>query len=97
MIKSRVFKISESDFKDPMLTLRYRLESQVGLGESCAICGSSESIEMHHVRHLRKDSVVKPGFTALMSKLNRKQLPVCKPCHRKVHAGTYNGLSLNEL
>lgn len=95
--KSRKFKIGETDFKDPMLALRYRLETQVSLGESCAICGSGESIEMHHVRHLRKDSVVEPGFTSLMSKLNRKQIPVCRPCHRKVHAGLYNGLSLNEL
>lgn len=95
--KTRTFKINKSEFLDPMLSLRYRLESQVSLGEACAICGSSESIEMHHVRHLRKNSVVGTGFTALMSKLNRKQIPVCRSCHLKIHVGAYNGLSLNEL
>jgi hypothetical protein len=95
--KSREFKVSATVFKDPLLSLRYRLESQISLDEVCAVCGSNEGIEMHHVRHLRKDSVVEPGFTALMSKLNRKQIPVCKPCHRSIHAGAYNGLSLNQL
>jgi hypothetical protein len=36
------------------------------------ICDASEYIVMHHVRHIRKTKV--KGFTALMSKLNRKQV-----------------------
>lgn len=85
--KSRAFKINLGKFNDPLLALRYRLESQVNLDRTCAVCGSEDGIEMHHVRHLRKDSVVAPGFTALMSKLNRKQIPVCRPCHKKIHGG----------
>lgn len=37
------------------------------------------------------------GFTALMSKLNRKQIPVCTKCHRKIHDGKYDGMKLGEL
>lgn len=95
--KTRNFKVSQTQFRDPMAALRYRLETQISMAESCAICGVDQGIEMHHVRHLRKDSVVGTGFTALMSKLNRKQIPVCKPCHKKIHKGLYNGLNLNEL
>lgn len=32
-----------------------------------------------------------------MSKLNRKQIPVCLDCHNKIHKGLYNGLSLKDL
>lgn len=83
--KSRAFKIYLAKFNDPLLALRFNLEAQVNLDHTCAVCGSEDEIEMHHVRHLRKDSVVGTGFTALMSKLNRKQLPVCRPCHKKIH------------
>ena len=37
------------------MALRFRLETQVSLDSTCAVCGSEEWIEMHHVRHLRKD------------------------------------------
>jgi hypothetical protein len=30
-----------------------------------------------------------------MSKMNRKQIPLCKECHIKVHAGKYDGPKLN--
>ena len=52
---------------------------------------------MHHVKHLRKEGIKPIGFTALMSKLNRKQIPVCKSCHLKIHKGIYNELSLKDL
>lgn len=52
---------------------------------------------MHHVKHLRKDGIKPTGFVSLMSKLNRKQIPVCKKCHLKIHKGDYNGMKLSEL
>ena len=52
---------------------------------------------MHHVKHIRKGGVKSSGFTALMSQLNRKQIPVCHSCHVKIHNGTYAGTSLKEL
>jgi nicotine oxidoreductase len=79
------------------MVLNYKLDTMRSLDEICAVCGSSEEIEMHHVKHVRKDSVEAEGFTRLMSKLNRKQLPACRPCHKKIHKGLYDGMSLNEL
>ena len=35
------------------------------------------------------------GFTLAMRKLNRKQIPVCSECHRKIHQGEYDGLNLD--
>jgi group II intron reverse transcriptase/maturase len=66
------------------------------LGGPCFACGSTTNIEVHHVRALRKHgSTVSNNFlTRLMSKINRKQIPLCEKCHKKVHAGTYDGPAL---
>ena len=37
------------------------------------------------------------GFTRVMAALNRKQVPVCKACHERIHRGEYDSLSLKEL
>lgn len=93
----RKFRTSSRPFRDPLAVLNYKLRCQSALDEICSVCGSSDRVEMHHVKHLRKGSTPLPGFTGLMSRLNRKQLPVCVPCHQQIHQGNYNGLSLNEL
>ena len=74
--------------------MRYNLRRQKILEDNCLICDASENIvlEEHHVRHIRKTKV--KSFTALMSKLNRKQVAVCKSCHHKTHQGLYEGLIL---
>lgn len=52
---------------------------------------------MHHVKQIRKSNHKAKGFTQLMSKLNRKQIPVCITSHDKIHNGTYDGHSLKDL
>jgi len=52
---------------------------------------------MHHLRHVRKMGQKTRGFDAVMSKLNRKQIPVCKTCHADIHNGRYDGLGLSDL
>jgi hypothetical protein len=67
-------------------------------GFPCLICAASEKVEMHHVRHIRKMGERKPtGFHAVMRVLNRKQIPVCKGCHEKIHRGEYDGIRLHDL
>ena len=74
------------------------MRSRSKLGMPCCICNSSEQVEMHHVRHIRKMGEKKPGgINALLRSLNRKQLPVCIPCHQKIHRGEYDGLRLSDL
>jgi hypothetical protein len=64
------------------------------LWDSCAICGSLEQVEMHHVRHIRKRGETVRGFSLYMAAINRKQLPVCHACHHDIHRGKYDGESL---
>jgi hypothetical protein len=86
------------DKKVDLVQMAIRMRSRSKLGKPCCICNSSEQVEMHHVRHIRKMKGNKAtGFKAIMSALNRKQIPACKSCHRKIHRGKYDGISLKDL
>ncbi len=81
-----------------LVQMAARLRTKSKLGYACCICGGSDTIEMHHVRHIRKMSGQKTrGFLRIMAILNRKQLPVCRACHQKIHTGKYDGLKLEDL
>lgn len=76
----------------------FRTKSKLGITE-CAVkgCLSGDPVEMHHVKHIRKMGKKVSGFTKLMAQINRKQVPLCASCHKKVHRGTYDGLALKDL
>lgn len=61
--------------------------------EPCKVCGSKENIEIHHIRHLRKNKS-KDYLTQIMININRKQVPLCQSCHIKVHKGLYDGAKI---
>jgi group II intron reverse transcriptase/maturase len=66
------------------------------LADECELCGSQESLEVHHIRALadltepgRKDP---PEWVKVMAARQRKTLVVCRDCHRKkIHPGKYDG------
>jgi hypothetical protein len=87
---------SESQEVD-LVRMSVRLRTRSKLGQPCCICGDGNGIAMHHVRHIRKMDSKAQGFTRVMAALNRKQIPVCRQCHAKIHQGKYDGLSLREL
>lgn len=81
-----------------LVRMNIKLRTGSKLGLSCICCGDTEKIEMHHVRHLRKMTQEQAsGFTRVMIAMNRKQVPVCKRCHKLIHSGKYDGLSLHDL
>ena len=89
--------LTEREHPDPLEThVRFRTRSH--LGHPCIICEATVGVQMHHVRHIRKVGG-KPvgGFAWLMRLQNRKQVPVCRECHRKIHRGEYDGLRLADL
>lgn len=84
----------------PLPTYRYvkSLLTKSSLELPCCICDSDVNpIEMHHVKHVRKNGFRYKGFQQQMALLNRKQVPLCKECHQKVHSGLYDGPSLETL
>ena len=76
---------------------RSTFRSMAVLDSPCQLCGSTENVEMHHVRAIRKSThrIKHDYFTAMMSRMNRKQMPVCllffykkkDECHIKIHGG----------
>lgn len=53
----------------------------------CAVCGSREDVEIHHIRNLVDIKDRKADwFRKQMSSINRKQIPLCKEHHIKLHA-----------
>lgn len=74
---------------------KYNIRSLEIFDQPCKICGSTEKIEMHHVRHLKDTLNKKQDYlTDMMRKMNRKQIPVCQNCHNKIHKGEYSGPKL---
>jgi group II intron reverse transcriptase/maturase len=52
----------------------------------CELCGSTDELEMHHVRKL-KNLKGKSDWEVKMIARKRKTLAVCIKCHHKIHAG----------
>ena len=61
------------------------------LAEACEICGSTQDVEVHHIRKLadlnRKGRAEKPLWMQTMSARKRKTLVLCRKCHVDLHAG----------
>jgi len=77
----------------PYYTFDYALRSKRLENAKCVICGVTSNIEMHHRRPL-KSSKTDSTLKGVVKNLARKQIPLCKECHIKVHAGSYFGLGI---
>lgn len=82
---------------DPSPTKYWSKYTRSRLFLNCLICQSSEGVEMHHLRHVRKMGETLRGFAKQMALINRKQIPVCNPCHVRIHNGEYDGVNLKLL
>jgi hypothetical protein len=61
------------------------------LADECELCGSSESVEVHHIRRLadlrRPGKAARPLWVRRMAERQRKTLVVCHACHQAIHHG----------
>jgi hypothetical protein len=53
----------------------------------CTACGSGYRVEMHHIRMMKDLNPKLSYFEKLQVKLRRKQMPLCRDCHMKLHHG----------
>ena len=86
----------DTDKNDP-LDLRVNWRTAYRLAEHCCVCGSIEKVEMHHIKHVRKMGTKVTGFARIIERLNRKQIPTCRVCHERIHAGKYDDIALRDL
>lgn len=94
--------------KPPLLTnpidfnIMHKINSrtQFKMTTQCTVCGAGPPLASHHIRHLKVKTVLGSGFRGfdkIVAALNRKQIPVCLPCHKNIHDGKYDSISLNDL
>jgi group II intron reverse transcriptase/maturase len=61
------------------------------LANACEACGSTENVEVHHLRKLadlnRQGRKSPPEWVRLMASRRRKTLVLCRVCHDNIHAG----------
>ena len=87
------FNTGKKDDKNiglPYYVFDYAIRTKKPFNAQCSICGTNFNVEMHHKRPL-KASKTDNTFNGIKSNLARKQIPLCKKCHSKVHVGSYNG------
>ena len=83
---SRFLISGEEPGPDGIVALRIRAKRAVKLGQHCVICGETEDVEMHHLRHVRKMGSKVKGFSRLMATINRKlNPPVQATSRRRTH------------
>lgn len=73
---------------------RFKLESM------CAICASTEKLELHHINAIHKSKSkgkLFNRFDQMVGSLGRKQICLCRICHNKVTHGEYSGIALKDL
>jgi hypothetical protein len=66
------------------LFVKARLTIRVANLECCA-CGSTRSVEMHHIRHLKDLNKRLDPISRAMAARRRKQIPLCRVCHMHKH------------
>jgi group II intron reverse transcriptase/maturase len=89
--------------KDPFKSLEENWNQKFtksNIFQTCIICGSNERIEMHHVRQikdLRNPKSKKDFYTRQMEAINRKQIPLCKDHHIRLHNNTWTDTERDKL
>ena len=82
------------DRPEPVWNARTELVTRL-LANVCELCGSTENIIVHHIRHLKdlrqQGRGPVPAWVEKMAARRRKTLVVCETCHHDIHAGRADG------
>ena len=86
-----LWKLKASDAKSPLAATAWRLAKTLSSqGSNCIICGSNENVQMHHVRALKDIAKSKNVVHKHMIAIERRQIPVCREHHLKLHGGNWS-------
>lgn len=91
---ARYMKATLNDQQTFNWSQRSELEQRL-LAQKCELCGSSEQIQVHHIRALkdlqRSGQAERPKWVQIMAARQRKTLITCQKCHNDIHAGRADG------
>jgi hypothetical protein len=77
--------------KNPLSSTAWRLAKTISnQGAPCAVCGSYENIQMHHMRALKDIAKSTNAIHKYMIAIKRKQIPVCRKHHLELHRGNWS-------
>jgi len=93
----RISKVTDDNFLEKIKWISWRTIASLSM--PCSLCGTLNNVEMHHLKHIRKNkySLIPQERTweQIMNLRNRKQIPVCNACHIGIiHPGRYSGPKL---
>jgi len=99
-LKRKHIMSRKNEGKNPFKNLEENWNSKFtksNIFKVCIICGSPNKVEMHHIRKIkdlknpRSSHSIKGSdfFTRQMIAINRKQIPLCKDHHIRLHKDTW--------
>ena len=84
------YNISANRENDPLKILKWSVRTQHLMQGPCVCCGTTENIQIHHVKKLSRLDKSKSRLSMITATLGRKQVPVCRKCHEDIHSGRYD-------
>lgn len=93
--RTRTFLIKEPKRVEEVLAKKWNMKfTESAIGKECVVCQSSFSIEIHHIKRIKdlKKKAKVNFFKAQMIAIRRKQVPLCKEHHQKLHANSFTEL-----
>jgi len=92
------FRVNENTNIDQLLSQSWSNSLTLNqFDEPCAICGTLDNIEIHHIRSVKDVRVKTRTYTQWVGAFRRKSIPLCKEHHHLLHAGKLTRDDINKL
>jgi len=92
------FRVNENTNIDQLLSQSWSNSlTLTQFDEPCAICGTLDNIEIHHMRTVKDVRVKTRTYTQWVGAFRRKSMPLCKEHHHLLHAGKLTRYDINRL
>jgi len=92
--RNRIRFILNKFTSDCLYTLYKKKYINSDLLTPCVVCRSLDKIEIHHIKHVKNINKKLTPLVKDYTIINRKQVPLCASCHRKMHKGLYDSVKL---
>jgi len=92
------FKVNENNNIDELLNQTWTNSlTRSQFDEPCAICGTLDNIEIHHLRSVKDVRVKTRTYAQWTGGFLRKSIPLCKDHHVQLHAGNLSHDDVKKL
>ena len=86
--ENKRFRVNENTNINQLLSQSWSNSlTRTQFDEPCAICGTLDNIEIHHIRSVKDVRVKTRTYTQWVGAFRRKSIPLCKEHHSLLHSG----------